>query len=114
MAKHLVSCVACGKQFDANLGGRYDPQSRRYTCPECAGAQKDAAVAALAKKLKRQMILKIVFGILFIISGLTAIGAYDGITVALCIIIGAALLAWALIPYFKAKKQFEGMDNGET
>ena len=115
MAKHLVSCVACGKQFDANLGGRYDSQSRRYTCPECVGVQHEAAVSALTKKLKRRFWLKIVFGVLFILSGFSSIGSYDGLTVALCFIIGLALLAWALVPYYKAKKQFEEAGyNDET
>lgn len=35
MAKHLVICVDCGNQFDANRGGSYDPLTKRYTCPKC-------------------------------------------------------------------------------
>lgn len=35
MAKHLVICVDCGNQFDANKGGNYDPLTKRYTCPKC-------------------------------------------------------------------------------
>lgn len=35
MAKHLVICVDCGTQFDANRGGYYDPLTRRYTCKRC-------------------------------------------------------------------------------
>lgn len=36
MAKHLVVCVDCGTQFDANRGGTFDPITRRYTCKRCA------------------------------------------------------------------------------
>lgn len=107
MSKHIVSCVACGRQFDANEGGKYDAAVRRYTCPDCAGRQYDAAVSALAKRLKRRFILKIVFGILFIISGLTAGSEYSTGAVILCIVIGVALLAWALIPYMKAKRELQ-------
>ena len=36
MAKHLVSCVECGRQFDANKGGLYIQNFRRYMCKDCA------------------------------------------------------------------------------
>ena len=32
MKKHIVTCVKCGRQFDANEGGAYYPESRRYVC----------------------------------------------------------------------------------
>ena len=37
--KHYVSCVRCGRQFDANRGFSYDRFSRRYTCPLCAALE---------------------------------------------------------------------------
>lgn len=115
MAKHLVACVRCGRQFDANDGGSYDQQSRRYTCPDCAAQQYDDAVKNLAKKLKRRFIAKIAFGVLSVLSGFNAIGSYDAETVVLCFVIGAALLAWALIPYFKGKKMLsEDGKNGKA
>ena len=36
MPQHMVICVNCGKQFDANKGGAYDPAAKRYTCKACA------------------------------------------------------------------------------
>lgn len=35
MKKHIVTCVKCGRQFDANEGGAYYPESRRYVCKRC-------------------------------------------------------------------------------
>ena len=41
MKKHIVTCVKCGRQFDANEGGAYYPESRRYVCNHCVDKQKD-------------------------------------------------------------------------
>ena len=41
MKKHIVTCVKCGRQFDANEGGAYYPESRRYVCKHCVDKQKD-------------------------------------------------------------------------
>lgn len=102
MAKHLVACVACGRQFDANEGGRYDPNSRRYRCPDCVQREYDAAVSALSKKLKRRFVLKIVFGVIFLLSGIVNISTAPGAAV-LTFVVGVALLAWAIIPYKRVK-----------
>ena len=40
MKKHIVTCVKCGKQFDANEGGAYYPESRRYVCKHCVDKRK--------------------------------------------------------------------------
>lgn len=32
MAKHEVTCLKCGRRFDANEGGSYLPESHRYIC----------------------------------------------------------------------------------
>lgn len=40
MKKHIVTCVKCGRQFDANEGGAYYPESRRYVCKRCVDKQK--------------------------------------------------------------------------
>ena len=40
MKKHIVTCVKCGRQFDANEGGAYYPESRRYVCKRCVEKQK--------------------------------------------------------------------------
>lgn len=41
MKKHIVTCVKCGRQFDANEGGAYYPESRRYVCKHCVDKQKN-------------------------------------------------------------------------
>ncbi len=32
--------MKCGRQFDANEGGAYYPESRRYVCKHCVDKQK--------------------------------------------------------------------------
>ena len=114
--KHIVVCAECGKQFDANRGGYYNKQTRRYTCKSCG--KKITGDARERSTGMRQstgaMIAKIVFGALFVISGFTtgipAMGenfASGFGALLMSIILGGALLAWGLVPYFKAKKAQE-------
>lgn len=120
--KHMVVCSQCGRQFDANKGGYYNRQSRRYTCLQCGNRIKRAAnETRRARNAERRrvladereqrtgmrqsigsMITKIVFGILFIYAGLTKEES------ALRIIIGVSLLAWGLIPFVKARLKQSG------
>ena len=110
MAKHMVICQECGRQFDASKGGYYNKTSRRYTCKSCASKiKKDIKTAEAdereAKTGMRQstgaMIAKIAVGVIFIISGFSA----GGVGPALVgIVIGLALIAWGLLPWYKAKK----------
>ncbi len=115
--KHLVICAQCGRQFDANSGGYYDRQSRRYTCLRCGNAirreynnvrkaESAERKRALADEREQKtgmrqstasMILKIAFGILFIYVGFTSKSTFTGL------IIGVGLLAWGLVPYIKAQ-----------
>lgn len=107
MAKHEVTCVACGRMFDSEQGGgSYDPKSRRYTCPECTARQREALAAELAKKLRKKFITKLVIGAILIIAGFASIGKPEvkgGVII--CFIAGIALIAWALIPYFQMRKK---------
>ena len=53
------------------------------------------------------MIVKIVIGLLFIICGLTSdfsSAENPALTIAMSLCIGLGLLAWGLIPWFKARK----------
>ena len=61
MARHMVICKVCNREFDAQYGASYDAKSRRYTCPSCvaAAAERTAANAA-AKVAKRSRIIRIV------------------------------------------------------
>ena len=110
MSKHMVVCRECGKTFDASKGGYYDKVSRRYTCKSCGAKLKKEQRAVEADRREastgmRQstgaMIAKIAVGVIFIIS------AFMTGTVAatlLGIVIGLALIAWALLPWYKVKK----------
>lgn len=114
--KHMVVCQRCGRQFDANSGAFYDRQSRRYTCKKCL-KEMDGNTREKATGMRQStgaMIAKIVFGALFVISGFTtgipAMGenfASGFAALLMAIILGGALLAWGLVPYFKAKKAQE-------
>lgn len=124
MAKHMVICEQCGRRFDANTGSYYNSASRRYTCKSCAtkiqnqqraiqrqenAARRKAAADEREKRTgmrqsKGAMIAKLVFGVLFFISGIRQ-GNATGI------IIGMALLAWGLVPYLKSRKLINPLSN---
>ena len=123
MKKHIVTCVKCGRQFDANEGGAYYPESQRYACKSCVDKQKavqaEREKARKAEKRKAEaderervtgmrqtkaaMLAKIAAGILFV--GCSVPLATQGnIPSFVCgLAIGGALIAWGLVPYLKAK-----------
>ena len=109
--KHMVVCVECGRQFDASRGAYYDKNSRRYTCKSCL-KKYNANVREKQTGMKQSMgamIAKVAFGALFVISGFTAMAKQDSTgdaigTLLVGLVIGAALIAWGLVPYLKAKK----------
>lgn len=118
MGKHLVSCVKCGRQFDANQKGTgYYPKSRRYECPDCVErqkqAQKEASKAAKADERERNtgmrqskpaMIVKIAVGVLVAACSIP-LAAQGNIIAFLCgLCIGVALVAWGVVPYLKSKQ----------
>ena len=106
--KHLVICVQCGRQFDARKGAHYDPQTRRYTCKSCLkkynGDVRERSTGM--RQSKGAMIAKIAIGVIFLIVSLSS-GELDAAGRGIGIVIAAALIAWALLPYFKAKKDRE-------
>lgn len=91
MKKHIVTCVKCGRQFDANEGGAYYPESRRYVCKHCVDKQKaEQAERNKARKAaereseaderervtgmrqsKTAMLVKIVVGVLFLFAAVS-------------------------------------------
>lgn len=109
--KHIVVCVECGCQFDASKGGHYDNKTRRYTCKSCC-RKYNANLRERKTGMKQSMgamIAKIAIGALFVISGFTAMAKQESTgdaigTLLVGLVIGAALLAWGLVPYLKAKK----------
>ena len=111
MARHMVVCVKCGRQFDANKGrAGYISYSRRYVCPSCFKIQQSTAKSAAADEREKRtgmrqstgaMIAKIAVGVLFIIS---APGTEGAAALLAGIVLGAALIAWGLVPWLKARK----------
>lgn len=112
--KHIVTCVECGKRFDANKGAYYDRDSRRYTCRDCIKRERKAIQATAKRRAADQrerqtgmrqsigsMIAKIAAGALFIIVGADMDTTSEVLT---SLVLGGALIAWALVPYIKAKK----------
>ena len=106
----MVICQNCGKQFDASKGGYYNSQSRRYTCKSCGAKLKKERKEIQADQREARtgmlqsqgaMIAKIVIGAIFIISAFTT--GSVGPTI-LGIVIGLALIAWGVLPWYLPKK----------
>ena len=117
MAKHMVTCMGCGKRFDANRGGYYLKSKQRYLCPKCGKAhnrevkeeQADVREATTGmRQTTGAMIAKIAVGAMFFFIGFTMDSFGSAIT---GIVIGLALIAWGLLPWLmprlKAKKEAE-------
>lgn len=123
MKKHIVTCVKCGRQFDANEGGAYYPESRRYVCKNCVdkqkNIQKEQAKARKAaeresdaderervtgmRQSKTAMLVKIIVGVLFLFAAVS-LAVQGNIPSFVCgLVIGGALVACGLVPYLKAK-----------
>ena len=123
MKKHIVTCVKCGRQFDANDGGVYYPERQRYACKSCVKKQKsEQSEREKARKAaereaeaderervtgmrqsKTAMLVKIVVGVLFLFAAIS-LAAQGNISSFVCgLVIGGALVAWGLVPYLKAK-----------
>lgn len=66
MAKHMVICKVCNREFDAQYGAKYDEKSRRYTCPDCIAKAKAAREAKDAKKEKTIRIIAAVLALGFL------------------------------------------------
>lgn len=118
MATRMVICVDCGRRFDAEKeGAKYIPSSRRYQCMDCAKKEETAmkqrrienAGRADFSGVKKQkpwaLILKLFFGVLSIVS---CIGAdMEAGARILGIVVGLALIAWALYPFCMAKRALD-------
>lgn len=128
MGKHIVICVKCGRKFDADNGGVYYPESRRYACKKCVDKQK-AAQAERMKARKAEecevianerekntgmrqsvpaMIAKIAAGVVVLASSFSFVakGSVTEFVVGVAVAVGLA--AWGLVPYLKAKKARRG------
>lgn len=118
MSKHMVTCVKCGKRFDADVDqGAYYPKQRRYECKSCFNAQKKlqkerfqaqnlaaAEKETAMKQTKTAMILKIIIGVLFLLGSFPLVlqNNFPAFICGLCV--AAGLIAWGLVPYFKNRE----------
>jgi len=110
MSKHMVVCMNCGRRFDASRGGYYFKTSRRYMCPKCGKEHNREVKEAQADEREARtgmrqstgaMIAKIAVGLLFVVSSF----ATDSVGATLTgIVIGLALVAWGMLPWWKIKK----------
>lgn len=125
MRKHIVKCVRCGAEFDANKGGHYLPESRRYVCKHCVdkqkSVQKEREKARKAEERKAEaderervtgmrqtkaaMLAKIAAGILFLGGSVPLVVQGELASFVCGLAISAALVAWGLVPYLKAKSR---------
>lgn len=117
MRKHIVTCVKCGRQFDANEGGRYLTNSHRYVCRRCVSEQKKEQKAQYKERKADEreestgmrqsfpaMIAKIAVGCLFLVGSLPLAAQGNMSAFAAGLGISAALIAWGLMPYLKSKR----------
>lgn len=106
--KHMVICQSCGKRFDVDAkGGYYNAASRRYTCKSCAKkAQANRRERTTGMRQSTgAMIAKIAAGALFVFVGIFQNGEkWQFSMFATGLVLGAALIAWGLLPYLKVKK----------
>ncbi len=118
MAKHEVTCLKCGRRFDANEGGSYLPESHRYICKKCVDKQKSKqAEAEKARKAAEReartgmrqsvpaMIAKIAAGAVVLIGSFPLLAQESTIEFIVGVAIAAGLAVWGLAPYLKAKKR---------
>ena len=126
MQAHIVSCYECGKRFDTNNGAYYIKEKRRYMCPNCGmrmegqpgiirhdpvveevkldTVEKRAKADGIKKPTTGGTIAKIAIGLIFIAVPYTKTEtgkAQELSVIVMGLIIGLALIAWALIPYLK-------------
>ena len=106
---HFVSCHVCGQTFDTFRGGYYDAGTAQYTCRKC-GRGTDPALRGIRIGMRQSvvgMVLKLLFGALFLsVSRSPAEGTEWDISYFLvAVVMGAAMIAWALIPWLKARRE---------
>lgn len=109
--QHIVTCVRCGRRFDANLGYTYDRKSRRYTCPRCSNSSKKTSGSASKvtdKEVKiGGIVLKAVVGLIFFIAAFSS--PADGWTIGYfltAMVLALGCFAWAFFSY-KGMRQAE-------
>lgn len=120
MKQHIVICKACGRKFNADWGGFYYKKERRYMCTSChrklTAEQKpqkkgfwevvrDRRNDREARTAMRQSPIEIALKLIYGIGCLAAIPEFDEAGEAvIAILLGGGLIAWAVVPWLKARK----------
>ena len=112
--KHLVICLDCGRQFDANRGGYYIQSKNRYLCKSCGTSRKKAEKHQNRKNGQSAgaMIAKIVIGGLFVTAGFCS--PEGGWTIGYfltALLIGGGLIAWGLYPSWKKYRAMKTIEE---
>ncbi len=98
MADNLVTCKVCGRRFDPTKERNlYDQGDHSYTCTFCLSGSPASGLPARKPRGKTGTILRIVFGVMFILAAFGATDEGDSTWIT-CLVIGAALLIWQFWP----------------
>ena len=102
MAGVRVICNNCGREFDPTAERSvYDQASQSYICSRCLA--RPGTQTKTKPRTTRGNALRIVFGVLFILSAITSAADGDGSgTWLTCLVIGLGLLIWQFWPQLKA------------
>ncbi len=105
--KHIVTCRACGNQFDTFRGGYDNGTTGLYTCRSCGrrGERTARGIRIGMRQTVVGMVLKLLFGALFLAVSCDTSGDWDWAYFFVCIIFGGALILWAVLPWVKAKQE---------
>ncbi len=98
MADNLVTCKVCGRQFDPTKERNlYDQSDHSYTCTFCLSGTPASGLPARKPRGKTGTVLRIVFGLLFIMTGFNSMKDGDDIWISM-LVVGAILLIWQFWP----------------
>ena len=105
MTQHLETCRRCGKQFDADTdpGALYDRSRKEYVCSNCARAMESRNFRANRGRNPSVggTIAKAFFALMFLI---VAFDMEETGETLMAVVIGLALLAWAVLPWLRRKR----------
>ena len=115
---HFVSCHTCGQMFDTFRGGYYNAGTAQYTCKKC-GRSASPALRGVRIGMHQTvvgMVLKLFFGAMFLVVCMSpAEGTeWDLSYFFTCVILGTALILWAVIPWVKARQEQKDLLEQDT
>ncbi len=103
MTKHMLTCAECGKAFNAAYGSFFDPVTHQYTCPNCAARLRRGSRVKMPRA--GGMVAKLAAAVLFAVVAVSPSESWSVDYMIISLAIAAAFAAWALIPYFRARRE---------